>query len=213
MGAVEACLATAAAGSVFLGAMGLTSGPTRRAREATPGWVAGVSQAVAAIPVVRESRRRAELDRRRAACLRELPGLIDVLTLGLMAGLSFDASLELYLSRYDTELSTAFGEAMTSWRMGVAGRGEALEGLAEQMGVSALGSFASIVSQALEFGSPLVEALEAQAQVIRDEQRSELEEEIERVPVKMLVPLGTLIVPAMLLAILGPLLSSSLGTV
>lgn len=213
MGAVETCLATAAAGSVFLGAMGLTSGPTRRAREATPGWVAGVSQAVAAIPVVRESRRRAELDRRRAACLRELPGLIDVLTLGLMAGLSFDASLELYLSRYDTELSTAFGEAMTSWRMGVAGRGEALEGLAEQMGVSALGSFASIVSQALEFGSPLAEALEAQAQVIRDEQRSELEEEIERVPVKMLVPLGTLIVPAMLLAILGPLLSSSLGTV
>ena len=61
MGAVETCLATAAAGSVFLGAMGLTSGPTRRAREATPGWVAGVSQAVAAIPVVRESRRRAEL--------------------------------------------------------------------------------------------------------------------------------------------------------
>ena len=213
MGAVETCLAPAAAGSVFLGAMGLTSGPTRRAREATPGWVAGVSQAVAAIPVVRESRRRAELDRRRAACLRELPGLIDVLTLGLMAGLSFDASLELYLSRYDTELSAAFGEAMTSWRMGVAGRGEALEGLAEQMGVSALGSFASIVSQALEFGSPLAEALEAQAQVIRDEQRSELEEEIERVPVKMLVPLGTLIVPAMLLAILGPLLSSSLGTV
>lgn len=213
MGAVEACLATAAAGSVFLGAMGLTSGPTRRAREATPGWAAGVSQAVAAIPVVRESRRRVELDRRRAACLRELPGLIDVLTLGLMAGLSFDASLELYLSRYDTELSAAFGEAMTSWRMGVAGRGEALEGLAEQMGVSALGSFASIVSQALEFGSPLAEALEAQAQVIRNEQRSELEEEIERVPVKMLVPLGTLIVPAMLLAILGPLLSSSLGTV
>lgn len=29
----------------------------------------------------------------------------------------------------------------------------------------------------------------------------------------MFVPLGTLIVPAMLLAILGPLLSSSLGTV
>ena len=34
------------------------------------------------------------------------------------------------------------------------------------------------------------------------------EEEIEQVPVKMLVPLGTLIVPAMFLAILGPLLGS-----
>jgi tight adherence protein C len=37
-----------------------------------------------------------------------------------------------------------------------------------------------------------------------------VEEEIERVPVKMLIPLGTLIVPAMLLAILGPLLGSAL---
>ena len=38
-----------------------------------------------------------------------------------------------------------------------------------------------------------------------------MEEEIERVPVKMLIPLGTMIVPAMLLAILGPLLGSSLS--
>ena len=45
---------------------------------------------------------------------------------------------------------------------------------------------------------------------MRDEQRSLVEEEIERAPVKMLVPLGTLIVPAMLLAILGPLLGSAL---
>ena len=37
-----------------------------------------------------------------------------------------------------------------------------------------------------------------------------MEEEIERVPVKMLIPMGTLIVPAMLLAILGPLLGSAL---
>ena len=45
---------------------------------------------------------------------------------------------------------------------------------------------------------------------MRDEQRSEVEEEIERVPVRMLIPLGTLIVPAMLLAILGPLLGSAM---
>lgn len=38
-----------------------------------------------------------------------------------------------------------------------------------------------------------------------------MEEEVEKVPVKMLIPLGTLIVPAMLLAILGPLLGPALG--
>ena len=67
-----------------------------------------------------------------------------------------------------------------------------------------------MVCESLAFGSPLAEALERQAQVMRDEQRSLVEEEIERVPVKMLIPLGTLIVPAMLLAILGPLLGGAL---
>lgn len=79
------------------------------------------------------------------------------------------------------------------------------------MDVGALKSFSSTVSQALKFGSPLASALESQAQAIREEQRSQLEEEIEKVPVKMLIPLGTLIVPAMLLSILGPLIGSSLA--
>ena len=76
------------------------------------------------------------------------------------------------------------------------------------MGLTALRRFATVVAEALAFGSPLAEALERQAQVIRDEQRSQVEEEIEQVPVKMLVPLGTLIVPAMFLAVLGPLMGS-----
>ena len=42
---------------------------------------------------------------RRRRCLGELPAMLDVLTLGLAAGLSFDASLELYCERYDGELS------------------------------------------------------------------------------------------------------------
>ncbi len=38
-----------------------------------------------------------------------------------------------------------------------------------------------------------------------------VEEQIEKAPVKMLIPLGTLIVPAMLLSILGPLLSTAMA--
>lgn len=148
---------------------------------------------------------------RRERALRELPTMLDVVTLGLSSGLSFDASLELYCQRYETTLSSAFSESMLSWRMGIRGRDEELQGLAEALDVMALRRFASAVSQALAFGSPLATVLEQQAQAIRDEQRAEMEAEIERVPVKMLIPLGTLIVPAMLLSILGPLLGSSLG--
>lgn len=170
-----------------------------RARE----WACGLAP-------VRRARGSEALARRRRACLDELPALLDVVTLGLSAGLSFDASLALYCERYDGELSRAFSEAMLRWRIGVAGREGALRAVADELGVSALGRFASVVAEALAFGTPLAEALERQAQVIRDEQRARVEEEIERVPVKMLVPLGTLIVPAMFLAILGPLLGSAM---
>ena len=166
--------------------------------------------AVAALPLLARARKRSEREVLRTKALRQLPALLDVVTLGLSSGLSFDASLGLYCDRYDTELAAAFGEAMLSWQIGACSRDEALQGLGRDLDVMALRRFADAVCQALSFGSPLSAALEQQAQAIRDEQRAEMEAEIERVPVKMLIPLGTLIVPAMLLSILGPIVGSSM---
>lgn len=140
-----------------------------------------------------------------------MPTFLDVVTLGLSAGLSFDASLELYCRRYDTDLSKTMRGTLQLWRIGVKSRAEALEEMARELDVPAMTRFVATVSEALAFGTPLAETLERQAQVIREEQRAHMEEEVEKVPVKMLIPLGTLIVPAMLLAILGPLLGPALG--
>jgi tight adherence protein C len=140
-----------------------------------------------------------------------MPTFLDVVTLGLSAGLSFDASLELYCKRYDTDLSKTMRGTLQLWLIGVKSRAEALEEMARELDVPAMTRFVATVSEALAFGTPLAETLERQAQVIREEQRAQMEEEVEKVPVKMLIPLGTLIVPAMLLAILGPLLGPALG--
>ena len=166
---------------------------------------------MSSLPAIRELERKGRESEARRACLRSLPTFLDVVTLGLSSGLSFDAALSLYCERYEDDLSSAFGEALLSWQIGAESRSSALDRLAEELDVGALKSFSSTVSQALEFGSPLASALESQGQAIREEQRSQLEEEIEKVPVKMLIPLGTLIVPAMLLSILGPLIGSSLA--
>lgn len=175
------------------------------------GLLARTARLAMAFPPISRMAERAALARGRSDCLRQMPVMLDVVTLGLSAGLSFDSSLELYCQRYDNELARALGGAMLAWRLGTTSRDEALESVARRLGVGSLDRFASIVSQALTFGSPLAATLEQQAQAIRDEQRAQMEEEIERVPVKMLIPLGTLIVPAMLLAILGPLLGPSLS--
>lgn len=149
---------------------------------------------------------RSDERRVRAEVVRDLPVFLDIVTLGLAAGLSFDASVELYCTRCSNTLSHELWDASLLWRLGAKGRGEALSDMAQRLGVPALDRFASTVCEALAFGTPLAQALERQAQIIRDEQRAAVEEEIEKVPVKILIPLGTLIVPAMLLSILGPLL-------
>jgi tight adherence protein C len=208
MGAREAALIVVVSACAALSALMLAG--TSPSRIQAPALVRRAAAWVRDLPALRRARGLERLSRRRASCLAELPVLLDVVTLGLSAGLSFDSSLELYCERYDGELAHAFSEAMLSWRIGASTREGALASLADELGVAALGRFSSVVAEALAFGTPLAEALERQAQVMRDEQRSQIEEEIERVPVKMLIPLGTLIVPAMFLAILGPLLGSSL---
>ena len=50
--------------------------------------------------------------------------------------------------------------------------------------------------------------LAAQSREIRAAHRAAVEREIERAPVKLLIPTGTLILPALLLSILGPLLGA-----
>ena len=145
-------------------------------------------------------------------CLDELPELIDVVALGLSAGISFDAALDMYCARYRTLLSRLLGECMQSWRLGLVGRPEALRGLANRLEVGAFSTFVETVTESLAFGAPLAQSLTEQAESIRQQRRYAVQERIEKAPVKMLVPTGTLILPAMLLAILGPLLASLTAT-
>ena len=97
---------------------------------------------------------------------------------------------------------------MRSWRLGVSTRGEALRALAERLGVGAFSTFVETVTESLQFGAPLVKSLTGQADAVRRARRTAVEERIEKAPVKMLVPTGGLVLPAMLLAILGPILAS-----
>lgn len=83
--------------------------------------------------------------------------------------------------------------------------------LAARVAAPSLAKFVAAVREALAFGAPLAATLERQADAIREDQRASVERRIEEVPVRMLIPLGALVVPAMLLAILGPLLSAALS--
>lgn len=143
-------------------------------------------------------------------CEKEFPDFLDVLVLGLSAGLSFDASLDLYSKHFNGVLADEFRQTQLSWQIGAVTRQDALYEMAQRLEIRPLENFAACVCEALEFGAPLSDSLENQAQLLRQNKKLSIEEDIEKVSVKMLIPLGTLIVPAMLIAILGPLLSNAL---
>lgn len=165
------------------------------------------------MPFVKLLQEEDSQSKHRMQCLRDIPQMLDVLTLGLSSGLSFDGSLDLYCKRSHTALSQELAQAMTRWRLGLIAREQALEELGQTLHIEALNRFAHVVGESLTFGAPLTETLEHQAEVLRAEQRSQVEEDIEKLPVKMLIPLGSLILPAMLIAILGPLLGSTFSFV
>ncbi len=140
--------------------------------------------------------------------LGEVSEMIDVVRLGLSAGLSFDAALEIFCANRRSVLALRLERACMAWQVGVGTREDELLAAARDLDVRALETFAITVGQALALGAPLSETLAAQSREIRAAHRAAVEREIERAPVKLLIPTGTLILPALLLSILGPLLGA-----
>ena len=62
------------------------------------------------------------------------------------------------------------------------------------------------MERSLKFGTSLVDVLDAEVQESRAIRKAKMEERISKAPVKMLFPVGILILPAMLIYIMGPIL-------
>jgi tight adherence protein C len=165
---------------------------------------------VAALPVLRLvsaklSQRREEA--RREQCLHELPEMIDVLALGLSAGLSFDRAFERYLDDFDTVLAKEFRTAQQAWQVGMTSRIRAFEEVAARLQEEAVVRFVAALRQAFTLGTPLTALLENLAFETRRYRKARIEERIAKTPVKLLIPLGACIVPAVLILLMGPVMT------
>lgn len=142
--------------------------------------------------------------KRIARCVADLPEMIDMIAMGSEAGLSFDGACALYCDRYDSPLASEMRRATSMYRTGSMSREVALFDLADRLRCEPVSRFVSSTSQSLRLGAPLADMLATQADDARRAHRAQLEEQIAKAPVKMLIPMGTLILPAMLLLVLGP---------
>ena len=147
------------------------------------------------------------LERERALELeRSLPEMLEVVALGLRSGLSFDRSFQLYSMHFPSSFARSCASAQKSWSLGLRTRDAALRELAQSYRSDQLERTAERIVRSLRFGSALAPDLEAAAAEARARRRSQVEERVAKAPVKMMVPTGALILPAMLILILGPIL-------
>ena len=149
--------------------------------------------------------------RRSAQLEAHLSEAVEVVCLGLRGGMPFDRALGLYCSSFDTLLARELRLALGIWQAGIVSREAALRNLAESYDSAVLGRVVDSIVRSMRFGSPLADALDALASDARSAHRARVQERVMKAPVKMMVPIGALILPSMLLLVTGPVVLELAG--
>jgi len=132
-----------------------------------------------------------------------LPYFLDLMVVGMEAGLGFDAAVNRVIQKSKGPLSDEFNRALQEVRIGKPRR-EAMRDIATRAGVDDLSTFLAAIIQADELGISIGNVLRVQAQQFRIKRRQRAEEAAMKLPVKMLFPLIFCIFPAIFIVLLGP---------
>jgi tight adherence protein C len=137
----------------------------------------------------------------------QLADTIDLMSVCMEAGLSFDASLVKISERMEgpfiDELMTVFKQIQLGKN-----RNEALKSMSDNSDIPELKTFVSAVIQANQMGIPITNVLQAQAEQLRMNKEEEIKEVASKVPTKMTIPTVIFIMPTIFVIILGPVVFS-----
>jgi tight adherence protein C len=134
---------------------------------------------------------------------RQLPDVMDLLTISVEAGLGFDAALSQVTKNVPGPLAEEIGRLLQEMQIG-ASRIEAFRHLSERTNVPELQSFVLSMIQADLFGVSIANVLRAQSRELRSKRRQRAEEIAQKIPVKLLFPMIFLVLPALFIVVLGP---------
>lgn len=139
-----------------------------------------------------------------------LPPIIDLLVLGLSAGLDLPGSIRQVVEKSTTPndpLIEELGFVLHELNMGKT-RKLALTQFAERLPITSVREFTSAVIQAEEHGNPLARVLAIHAEVSRRDRSTRAEEAAAKAGVKMIGPM-VMVFGAILILIVGPMLLSA----
>lgn len=150
-------------------------------------------------------------EKRQIELLKGLPDALDMMTVCVEAGLGFDAALTRVATNLEGPMAAECARVLQEMQFGKS-RTEALRALVDRTDVTELRTFVSSLIQASELGISIGVVLREQAKEMRIRRRQRAEEQAQKLPVKILLPLVTCLLPAMFIVILGPAIINILHT-
>jgi len=129
----------------------------------------------------------------------------------MRVGLAFDQAFALYARSFSTPLALLCRERFEVWERGLITRESGLRDLATHIELKEFDRFTSLSLRALEYGAPLTHLLNNLADDARKSYRAERQTKVAKAPVKMLIPTGAFILPAMMMLVLGPIILDITG--
>jgi len=141
--------------------------------------------------------------RRQRKIIGALPDAIDLLTIGVEAGLALDFAMSRLVERMHNPLAQEMDLALKQIRLGRP-RAEALEEMAARTGLEELHSLVQSIIQSERMGVGIAKILRAQAADIRVRRRRKVQMAAAQAPLKMLFPMVGCIFPSIWIMLLGP---------
>lgn len=143
------------------------------------------------------------INTRRKMIQKELPDVLDLLTISIEAGLGFDAAMQRVVQKAAGPISEEFNKTLQEMRIGRTRR-EALRDLSARTGVLDLSRFVESLIQADQLGISLGNVLRNQSDQMRILRRQRIQEQAMKAPIKMLFPMMIFIMPTIFIVILAP---------
>ncbi|MDF2614273.1 MAG: Type secretion system protein [Clostridia bacterium] len=144
-----------------------------------------------------------KIETRKSKILKDLPYTLDLITVSVEAGLSFDGAIARVIGNINGELCDEFAKALKEIRMGIE-RKNALRNMGNRCEVRELSMLVTSLIQADELGVSLGRVLRIEAENLREHRKQAAREKAMKAPIKMLFPLIFFIFPSIFIIILGP---------
>ena len=147
--------------------------------------------------------------RRQHRMVAALPDALDLMTLCLEAGLTFERTLARVASELRPmapDLARELTLVEAELRLGGSSRKTVLAALYTRTAVEGLRDLATTIVQGERYGTPLAQSMRNIAQGERTQRAARIAAQIERLPVLMTLPMLLLVMPGMLMLVAGPAL-------